>query len=451
MDNFDLIVIGGGSGGVRAARVAASRGYKVAIVEDTHWGGTCVNVGCVPKKLMVYASHFSHEMEDARAFGWSVESGEFDWPHFMKKKDAEISRLNGIYLKLLDNVGVTIINGRGFIEDANTVVVGDNKYSAERILIAVGGEPFIPNVPGSEHCITSDQIFFLPERPKSIVIVGGGFIALEFACILAGMGSAVTLLYRGELFLRGFDKDIRERMVGMIENSGVDLRLSTDIEEIGLSGEGKKNIRLTDGGELESDEVFYATGRIPRTKDLWSDQLDIQTSKQGAVLVDDNFESSVPGIYALGDVVGRMALTPVATAEAMALVDYWIEAKAVDIDYSIIPSAVFTQPNISSVGMTEDHAIEKGIPYAVYETDFKHLKHNLTDRSSERIYMKMLVHKETDKVLGVHSIAPDAGEMIQGAAVAITAGATKADFDRTIGIHPTMAEELVTLRTARDS
>ena len=449
MDNFDLIVIGGGSGGVRAARTAAARGMNVAIIEDTYWGGTCVNVGCVPKKLMVYASHFSHEIEDARAFGWSAESGSFDWSHFMQKKDAEISRLNGIYIRLLEKFGVTVINGRGFIEDANTVVVGEQKYSADKILIAVGGVPFMPDVPGAEHCITSDQVFFLAEQPESVVMVGGGFIALEFACILAGMGSSVTLLYRGELFLRGFDKDLRKRMVVAIESSGIDLRLSTDIEEIGLADNGKKTVKVNDGTQIEADQVFYATGRVPRTKELWSDKLTIETTKQGAIVVDENFQSTEASIFALGDAVGRMALTPVATAEAMALVDYWLEGRAVDIDYSIIPSAVFTQPSLSTVGMTEDQAIEKGIPVRVFETDFKHLKHNLTDRSNERIYMKMLVHKETDKVLGVHAIGPDVGEMIQGVAVAITAGATKADFDKTIGIHPTMAEELVTMRTAR--
>lgn len=449
MDNFDLIVIGGGSGGVRAARTAASRGFQVAIIEDTHWGGTCVNVGCVPKKLMVYASHFAHEFEDAAAFGWAVDSGAFDWPHFMRKKDAEIDRLNNIYLKLLNNAGVTIINGRGFIEDANTIRVGELEYRAERILIAVGGEPFLPEVPGAEHCITSDQVFFLPERPESIVIVGGGFIALEFACILAGMGSSVSLLYRGELFLRGFDRDIRERMVEVIENHDIDLRFFSDIEEIHVAESGKKLIMINDGSQLEADEVFYATGRVPRTKDLWSERLDIKTSSRGEILVNESFQSSESTIFALGDVVGRMALTPVATAEAMALVDYWIEGKPVNIDYSIIPSAVFTQPNLSTVGMTEEEALEQHVPVKVFETDFKHLKHNLTDRSNERIYMKMLVHRATDKVLGVHAIGPDAGEMIQGVAVAITAGATKADFDRTIGIHPTMAEELVTLRTER--
>lgn len=449
MDNFDLIVIGGGSGGVRAARTAAARGYKVAIVEDTHWGGTCVNVGCVPKKLMVYASHFSHEFEDAAAFGWSVQSGGFDWQHFMRKKDAEITRLNNIYLKLLDNTGVSIINGRGFIEDAHTVRVGNDLYKAERILIAVGGEPFMPEVPGGEHCISSDQVFFLPEQPESIVIAGGGFIALEFACIFAGMGTKVTLIYRGELFLRGFDRDIRERMALAIQNSGIDLHFSKVIEGIELTEQDKKQVLLSDGTKVLADEVFYAVGRRPRTKDLWSDKLNIETSKTGEVLIDENFQSTEPSVFALGDVVGRMALTPVATAEAMALVDYWMEGKSVDIDYSIIPSAVFTQPNISTVGMTEENAIAKNIPIKVFETDFKHLKHNLTDRSHERIYMKMLVHADTDKVLGVHAIGPDVGEMIQSVAVAITAGATKTDFDRTIGIHPTMAEELVTLRTER--
>lgn len=450
MDNFDLIVIGGGSGGVRAARMAATRGFSVAIVEDTHWGGTCVNVGCVPKKLMVYASHFSHDFEDARSYGWQVDVGGFNWQHFMEKKDAEISRLNEIYVRLLESAGVKVIDGRAYISGPNTVEVGGQSYKAERILIAVGGEPFIPNLPGAEHCISSDQVFFLPEQPNSVVMVGGGFIALEFASILAGMGTEVTLLYRGELFLRGFDKGLRERMVPAIRNLGVDLRLSSDIDHIELNEKGQRVVAVNDGTEIVADQVFFATGRIPRTKGLWADNLQINTAKNGAVLVDDNFQSSESSIFALGDVVGRLALTPVATAEAMAIVDYWIEGKAVDIDYSIIPSAVFTQPNISTVGMTEDEAIEQNVPLKIYEADFKHMKHSLTDRD-DRIFMKMLVHAETDKVLGLHAIGPDAGEMIQTAAVAITAGATKAHFDRTIGIHPTMAEELVTLRTERAS
>lgn len=448
MDNFDLIVIGGGSGGVRAARMAASRGFSVAIAEDTHWGGTCVNVGCVPKKLMVYASHFSHDFEDARSYGWEVNAGGFNWQHFMKKKDAEISRLNGIYVTLLENAGVKVIDGRGYISGPNSVEVGGQSYGAKRILIAVGGEPFMPNIPGDEHCISSDQVFFLPEQPKSIVMVGGGFIALEFASILAGMGTAVTLLYRSELFLRGFDKDLRERMVPAIRNLGIDLRLSTDIDRVDLSEAGQRLVSVSDGTKIAVDQVFYATGRVPRTKDLWADTVQIDTAKNGAVLVDDNFQSSVPSIFALGDVVGRMALTPVATAEAMAMVDYWMEGKSVDIDYSIIPSAVFTQPNISTAGMTEDRAIEQNVPVRIFETDFKHMKHSLTGRD-DRIYIKMVVHADTDKVLGVHAIGPDVGEMIQTAAVAITAGATKAHFDRTIGIHPTMAEELVTMRTER--
>ena len=432
--------------------MGAARGLKVAIVEDTHWGGTCVNVGCVPKKLMVYASHYSHDFEDARAYGWQVQSGDFDWSHFMQKKDAEISRLNGIYVRMLENSGVRVINGRGHISGPKEVVVGDQSYQTERILIAVGGEPFLPDVVGSEYCITSDQVFFLPEQPKSVVIVGGGFIALEFACILAGMGSHVTLLYRGDLFLRGFDKDLRERMIPAIESLGIDLQLSRDIEKIELeepsNADSRRKVFTNAGDELLVDQVFYATGRIPRTSGLWAGELEIETKANGAVVVDNNFQTTEPTIFALGDVVGRMALTPVATAEAMALLDFWLEGKEVDIDYSIIPSAVFTQPNLSTVGISEDQAESEGISYKVFETDFRHMKHSFTGRA-ERVYMKMLVSTETDKVIGVHAIGPDVGEMIQSVAVAITAGATKADFDRTIGIHPTMAEELVTLRTER--
>lgn len=449
MKEFDLVVIGGGSGGVRAARMAATRGLTAAIVEDTHWGGTCVNVGCVPKKLMVYASHYAQDFEDARAYGWDVTSGGFDWPSFIAKKNAEIERLNAVYVRILENAGVVLFNGRGRIETPNQVRVGDELLHGKRILIATGGEPFVPNVPGAELAITSDQVFFLPRQPASCVIVGGGFIALEFACILAGMGSEVTLMYRSELFLRGFDLDLRQRMVTAIRHLGIDLRLSTDVEAIAQGEGGLRQITTTAGDAISAEQVFYATGRKPRTAGLWSDSVSINTAKSGEILVDANFQTSVPNIFALGDVVGRMALTPVALAEGMALVNYWLYGTPVDINYSLIPSAVFTQPNLSMVGMTEDQLIEQAIPYKAFETDFKHMKHSLTGRD-ERVYMKMLVHAETDKVLGVHAMGPDVGEMIQSVAVALQLGATKADFDRTIGIHPTMAEELVTLRAQRD-
>ncbi len=453
MAKFDLVVVGGGSGGVRAARMAAARGWNVAIVEDTHWGGTCVNVGCVPKKLMVYASHFSHAFEDAREYGWQVESGEFNWTHFINKKNAEIERLNGIYVRMLENAGVKVFNGRGVVESTGVVRIesdgGDSRLEAERILLAVGGTPFIPDLPGSELAISSDQVFYLPRQPKKVVIVGGGFIALEFACILAGMGSQVTLMYRRDLFLRGFDRDLREKLVPAMQANGVDVRFNTDVQSI-EAGQGEARLVHTNQGEqLEVDQVFYATGRVPRTEGLFDPNVSVATSDSGEILVNENFETSQPGMFALGDVVGRMALTPVALAEAMALLDHWFEGKPVDINYELIPTAVFTQPNLSTVGLTEEQAQQRDIPLTVYETDFKHMKYSLTSRE-ERVYLKMLVHAETGRVLGVHAMGPDAGEMIQSVAVAMQASATKAHFDRTVGIHPTMAEELVTLRTPRD-
>lgn len=454
MDKFDLVVIGGGSGGVRAARMASQRGMRVAIVEDTHWGGTCVNVGCVPKKLMVYASHFSHEFEDAREYGWEVAAGKFNWSHFIERKNTEIERLNGIYVRLLESAGVQVINGRGVVECPGQVRVetseGHLTLQAEKILLAVGGKPFVPDIPGAELAISSDQVFYLPEQPEKVVIVGGGFIALEFACILAGMGSKVTLLYRRDLFLRGFDRDLRERMVDAVRRSGVEVKFNTDVESIQPGDDETRLVNTSTGEQLQASQVFFATGRIPRTDGLFGSGVNVELAKGGEVIVDDNFETSVPGIFALGDVVGRLALTPVALAEAMALLDYWFDGKAVNINYELIPSAVFTQPNLSTVGLTEEQAVSRNIPFKVFEADFKHMKYSLTSRE-DRVYLKMLVHAETDKVLGVHAIGPDVGEMIQTAAVAMQAGATKADFDRTVGIHPTMAEELVTMRTPRDA
>lgn len=446
--DFDLFVIGGGSGGVRAARMWAGEGNKVAIAEDTHWGGTCVNVGCVPKKLFVYASHFSHDFEDAQAYGWNVGETSFDWSRLISNKNKEIERLNGIYTNMLGNANATLINGRARILGPNQISVGDKVYTAERILIAVGGKPFIPEFPGSEHAISSDDAFFLDEFPESIVMVGGGYIALEFACIFSGLGSKVDLIYRGDLFLRGFEQDLREKLADEMQKQGINLHFNEQISEISKSDEGKKHSRLQSGQVLVSDQVFYATGRIPRTEDLWPSDMDIETKPNGAIIIDSNFQTSVSSIYALGDVVGNMALTPVATAEAMSFLRHLRTGEDIHFDYSNIPAAVFTSPNLSTVGLTEQQAIDQEFDYEVYETGFRHLKHTLTGRD-ERIYMKLIVDKPSDKVIGAHMMGPEAGEVIQSVAVAIKAGATKAVFDQTIGIHPTMAEELVTLRTPR--
>lgn len=446
--DFDLFVIGGGSGGVRAARMWATEGNKVAIVEDTHWGGTCVNVGCVPKKLFVFASHFSHDFADAQAYGWNVGDTSFDWSRLVANKNTEIERLNGIYTRMLNNSGATLINGTGRIVGPNTVAVGDKEYSAKRILIATGGKPFIPEFPGSDLVISSDDAFFLDELPKSIVMVGGGYISLEFACIFKGLGVDVDLLYRGDLFLRGFDQDLREKIAEEMTKQGIRLHFNEDIESIELAESNQRQINLKSGGSMNVDQVFYATGRNPRIENLWSDELSIDTKRNGAIIINGNFQTSTPSIYALGDVVGNMALTPVATAEAMSLLRHFRTGEDIHFEYSNIPAAVFTSPNLSTVGLTEQELADQGIDFDVYETGFRHLKHTLTGRD-ERIYMKLIVDKATDKVLGAHMMGPEAGEVIQSVAVAIKAGATKEIFDQTIGIHPTMAEELVTLRTAR--
>lgn len=445
--DFDLLVIGGGSGGVRAARMWAAEGNKVAIAEDTHWGGTCVNVGCVPKKLFVFASHYSHDFEDARAYGWDTGETEFDWSRLVANKNKEIERLNGIYIRLLENSGVELINGRAAITGANEVAVGEARYTAKRILIATGGKPFIPEFPGSDLAISSDQAFYLDELPKSIVMVGGGYISLEFACIFNGLGSKVDLVYRRDLFLRGFEQDLREKLADEMRKQGINLRFNEDIKSIEAVPGGKK-LALKSGEKLIADQVFYATGRIPRTEGLWPEELNIETGSGGKIVVNQNFQTSVPSIYALGDVVGKMALTPVATAEAMALLRHYRTGEDINFDYNNIPAAVFTSPNLSTVGLTEQQAMDQGMDYEVYETDFRHLKHTLTGRD-ERVYMKLIVDKTSDRVIGAHMMGPEAGEVIQSVAIAIKAGATKANFDETIGIHPTMAEELVTLRTPR--
>ena len=446
--DYDLFVIGGGSGGVRAARLWASEGHRVAIAEDRSWGGTCVNLGCVPKKLFVFASHYSHDFEDAPNYGWDLaEKPAFDWQRLLENKDREIQRLNSVYIRLLENTGAEMLNGRAKIVGANDVEVNGRRYSAERILIATGGRPFIPDFPGSDLAIASDDAFHLKTFPKSILIVGGGFIALEFACIYRGLGAKVDLVYRRDLFLRGFDQDLREHIANEMRKQGINLRFNEDVEEISQKGDLKQAL-LKSGELLSVEQVFYATGRKPRTDNLWLDELSIKIEADGTLAVDDCFRTSIPSIFALGDVVGKKALTPVATAEAMALLDYFRTGESPQFDYHNIPSAVFTTPNMATVGVTEAEAKEQGFVYDVFETDFKHLKHTLTGRD-ERVYIKLIVDKPTDRVIGAHMMAPEAGEVIQSVAIAIKAGATKADFDRTIGIHPTMAEELVTLRTSR--
>ncbi|MEP4149020.1 MAG: glutathione-disulfide reductase [Halioglobus sp.] len=442
--DYDLFVIGAGSGGVRAARMAAGFGARVAVAEDRYMGGTCVNVGCVPKKLYVYASEYGKGFDDARGFGWQSEKPAFEWSTLRDNKKAEISRLNGIYENLLGGVKAELIDGRASIVDANTVAVNGFHYRTERILIATGGWPHIPDFPGSEHAITSNEIFDLESFPKRLVVVGGGYIAVEFAGIFNGLGSAVTQLYRGPLFLRGFDSDIRAHAAQEITKTGVDLRFETNVTAISRDSNGL-HLELTDGSSITADAVLYATGRKPNLAGLGLENVEVKLNDNGTVAVNKHFQTSQSSIFALGDVTGGMELTPVALAEGMAFARREFDQQDTSPEYEFIPTAVFCQPNIGTVGFTEEEAQARFGDIELYKSTFKPMKHTISGRE-ERSFMKMIVDKATDKVVGVHMVGPDAGEIMQGIAIAMKAGATKAVFDNTIGIHPTAAEEFVTLR-----
>lgn len=442
--DFDLFIIGGGSGGVRAGRMAAGFGARVAVAEERYMGGTCVNVGCVPKKLFSYAAHFAEDFEDCAGFGWQVGARSFDWQTLVRNKNTEIERLNGIYQRLLDNAGATVIRGHAELRDAHTVVVGDKTYTSERILVATGGWPFVPEFPGSEHAITSNEAFFLDELPERVVVVGGGYIAVEFAGIFNGLGCQTSQLYRGSLFLRGFDDDARTFLADEMQKKGIDLRFDTDVSAIEKSDNGYR-LQLTDGTSFECDLVMYATGRKPLSDKVGLETCGIETNAQGAIVVDKNYQTNVPSIYALGDVTDRINLTPVALAEGMALVWHLYRDAGKPVDYEYIPSAVFSQPNLASVGYTEAQAREKFGDVTIFRSGFTPLRHTLS-RNAEKNLMKLVVDTASDRVVGVHMVGPDAGESVQGLAIALKAGATKALFDRTIGIHPTSAEEWVTMR-----
>lgn len=444
--DFDLIVIGAGSGGVRLARMSAQRGARVAVVESRYLGGTCVNVGCVPKKLFVYGAHVHDELEDAAGYGWQVplDDVSFDWPKLVANKNAEIERLNGIYGRLLENAGVTIIEGTASLSDANTVVVGDTSYRAKHITIATGSWPVIPDVPGKECILTSNEMFYLPQLPKQAVVWGGGYIAVEFAGILAGLGVDTTLLYRGDLFLRGFDVDIRRFTEQEMRKKGVNLQFGVTIESVEAEN-AHYRVQLNNGETLETGLVMAATGRRALVDGLGLTDLGVQLSASGHVVVDDHFQTAVPSITALGDVIGTPQLTPVALAQSMVLSRRLFGDGKGEMDYSAIPTAVFCQPNIGTVGLTEEEAREAGHRLRIYRSEFRPMKYTLSGRD-ERSLMKLVVDDETDRVLGAHMVGPDAGEITQGLAVAIKAGATKAQFDSTLGIHPTSAEEFVTMR-----
>jgi len=445
--DFDLYVIGAGSGGVRAARFAAGFGAKVAVAESRYLGGTCVNVGCVPKKLLVYGAHFAEDFEQASGFGWNLGEANFDWATLIANKDREINRLNGIYRNLLVNSGVTLHEAHAKIVGPHEVEVNGERFTAKNILIATGGWPQIPEIPGSEHAIGSNEAFFLKELPKRVLVVGGGYIAVEFAGIFHGLGANTTLLYRGDLFLRGFDGAVRKHLHEELTKRGMDLQFNADIARIDKQADGSLKATLKDGRVLEADCVFYATGRRPMLDNLGLENTGVQLDDKGFIKVDDEYQTTEPSILALGDVIGRVQLTPVALAEGMAVARRLFKPEHYrPVDYKMIPTAVFSLPNIGTVGLTEEQAREAGHEVVIFESRFRPMKLTLTE-CQEKTLMKLVVDGKTDKVLGCHMVGPDAGEIVQGLAIALKAGATKRDFDDTIGVHPTAAEEFVTMRT----
>ncbi|TVQ58489.1 MAG: glutathione-disulfide reductase [Rhodobacteraceae bacterium] len=443
--DYDLFVIGGGSGGVRAARLAAESGARVGIAEEHRFGGTCVIRGCVPKKLLVYASSFGEAFEDARGFGWSVEGARFDWAKLIDAKDAEIARLENIYARNLGAAGVELHRCRATLAGPHEVrlCANDRVVSAKHILIATGGAPFVPDIPGAHHAITSNEAFELPALPRRAAIVGGGYIACEFAGIFNGLGVDTTLLYRGEKVLRGFDDDLRDAVSEEMAKKGVRIRCGAEPVAID-QGAGGLAVALSDGESIEADLVMFATGRRPAVAGLGLEAVGVRLTAGGAVEVDAYSQTSVPSIYAVGDVTDRIALTPVAIREGAAFVETVFRGRPTQPDHALVASAVFTQPEIGTVGLTEEAARAEG-DVEIYRTRFRPMVHTLSGRD-ERMVMKLVVAKADRRVLGVHLMGHGAAEMIQLAAIAVKMGATKDDFDRTVAVHPTAAEELVTMR-----
>jgi glutathione reductase (NADPH) len=445
--DYDLFVIGGGSGGVRAARVAASEtGAKVALAEEDRYGGTCVIRGCVPKKLMVFASGYGSMAEDARAYGWDITAGAFQWPAFQSKMLSELDRLEGIYRSLLANAGVETYDQRATIADAHTIELADGtRKTAKHILVAVGGRPVKPDLPGAELAITSNNIFHLETLPKSMLIIGGGYIASEFAGVMNGMGVETVQFYRGDQILRGFDDEARSLVADEMRASGVDLQVNTNVTEMKRDASGGIWTMDTNGNARVFDQVMFATGRAPNTDNLGLDLAGVTMGRKGEITVDDYSQTAVPSIYAVGDVTDRANLTPVAIREGMAFVETVFKGNPTKPDHDLIPTAIFTQPEMGTVGPSEEQAaaIE---PVEIYSASFKPMQQSFAGRA-QKVLMKLIVSKATRKVLGCHIVAPGAGEMIQLAGIAVKMGATKEDFDRTVAVHPTMSEELVTMKS----
>lgn len=445
--DYDLFVIGAGSGGVRAARMSATYGAKVAIAEEYRVGGTCVIRGCVPKKLFVYASHFAEEFEQAAGFGWQVGASHFDWPTLIANKDAEINRLNGIYIRNLEASGVEILNGRAVLKDAHTVLLDGREISAKYILVAVGATPFMPQIDGIEHAISSNEAFHIEALPRDIIVVGGGYIAVEFAGIFNGLGVNTTLVYRGEEILRGFDNEVRTHLHAEMVKKGVNIKTESDVAAITPQADGYQ-VSFTDGSQQTTGLVMYATGRVPKTQELGLEDAGVETGQRGEILVDARSQTNIGNIYAVGDVTERAQLTPVAIREGAAFAETVFNDNPQQVDHSLIPTAVFSQPPIGTIGMGEEEAQAAGLDFDVYATTFRAMKNTLSG-SEEKTLMKLLVEKASDKIIGLHIVGPDSGEMIQAFGVAVTMGATKAQFDATIAVHPTAAEELVTFKQPR--
>ncbi len=442
--DYDLFVIGAGSGGVRASRISSSLGARVAIAEEYRVGGTCVIRGCVPKKLLVYASHFSEDFHDAEGYGWTVGETTHSWPKLIANKDKEIDRLNGIYHNILKNNNVTLYNGRAMLLDKNTVKVGDQTITAKYILIATGGTPVMPDVPGIEHAISSNEAFHLESFPKRVIVVGGGYIAVEFAGIFNGLGAEVTQLYRSTQILRGFDDDVRNFLAAEIQKKGIQLRTNANPAKIEKTDRGLK-VTLEDGDVLEADAIMYATGRSPNTNDIGLEEVGVMLKENGAVRVAPDSQTSVENIYAVGDVTDRIALTPVAIHEGMAFAETVFGGRPRAADHENVPSAVFSQPQVGTVGLTEAEAREKFGAVDIYKSQFRPMKMTLTG-GTEQAFVKLIVDPKSDIVVGAHIVGGDAAEIIQAVGIALKCKATKAQFDATVGVHPSLAEEIVTMR-----